>query len=279
MAARAWIVVDLNTRRVIAAQAEHQRERPASIIKLLTALIAVKALRPNATVDAQVPSSTIEPLDIGMEPGQPWTLDGVLHALLMDSSNDAGYALAHTVAGSLPAFAKWMQRAAHLLRLPDDPVLHDPSGLDDGSSFEGGDYVSAYDMAMIGQDVLAVPLLRQIVGATTYRFTGPGDVPYTLHTIDRLVTYYPDAIGLKTGYTRQAGNTMVAAATRNGRTILAVELDAPNLYGTAGQLLDLGFATPLSAESRNERLPRPDPSTLGHLRRSMRGHYRQSSMT
>jgi D-alanyl-D-alanine carboxypeptidase len=197
-----------------------------------------------------------------MEPGQPWALNDVLHALLMDSSNDAGYALADTVAGSLPAFAEWMKRAAGLLRLPDHPVLQDPSGLDDDHSFDGGDYISAYDMAIIGQDVLAVPRLRQIVGTSIYQFTGPGNRPYTLHTIDHLLGYYPGSIGLKTGHTQRAGNTMVAAATRNGRTILAVELNAPNLYGTAGQLLDLGFETPPSAESRDHRLPRPDPSAL-----------------
>lgn len=262
--ARAWIVVDAVTGRVIAEQADHQLERPASIIKLLTALIAVENLRPNATVEAAVPSKVIEALDIGMEPGQPWALNDVLHALLMDSSNDAGYALAHTVAGSLPAFAEWMKRAVGLLRLPDRPVLHDPSGLDDGNSFDGGDYISAYDMAIIGRDVLAVPRLRQIVGTSIYQFMGPGK-PYTLHTIDHLLGYYPGSIGLKTGHTQQAGNTMVAAATRNGRTILAVELDAPNLYATASQLLDLGFETPPSAESRDRRLPRSDPSALKAL--------------
>jgi D-alanyl-D-alanine carboxypeptidase (penicillin-binding protein 5/6) len=266
VAAKAWIVVDADTGRVIAAQADHQLERPASIIKLLTALIAVENLRPNATVDAQVPSSTIEALDIGMEPGQAWALDDVLHALLMDSSNDAGYALAHTVAGSLRAFAKSMEHAVRSLRLPDHPVLHDPSGLDDSNSFEGGDYISAYDMAIIGRDVLAVPLLRQIVGTSTYEFMGPGNAPHELHSIDRFLSSYPGAIGLKTGYTQQAGNTMVAAATKNGRTILAVELGAPDLYGTAGQLLDLGFATPPSAESRAGQLPRPHPSALRHSR-------------
>jgi D-alanyl-D-alanine carboxypeptidase (penicillin-binding protein 5/6) len=270
VAANAWIVVDADTGRVIAAQADHQLERPASIIKLLTALIAVENLRPNATVDAQVPSSAIEALDIGMEPGQAWALDDVLHALLMDSSNDAGYALAHTIAGSSRAFAEWMAHAVRLLRLPDHPVLHDPSGLDDSNSFEGGDYVSAYDMAIIGRDVLAVPLLRQIVGTSTYEFVGPGNAPHTLHTIDRLLSYYPGAIGLKTGYTQQAGNTMVAAATRNGRTILVVEFGAPDLYGTAGQLLDLGFATPTSAESRADQLPPPHPSALRRSREAGR---------
>lgn len=262
VAAKAWIVVDADTGRVIAARADHRLERPASIIKLLTALIAVESLRPNATVEAQEPTSAIEALNIGMEPGQPWALDDVLHALLMDSSNDAGYALAHTVAGSLPLFAGWMKRAASLLRLPDHPVLKDPSGLDDDHSFEGGDYISAYDMAIIGRDVLDVPLLRQIVDTSTYHFISLGNVPYTLHTINHLLMYYPGAIGLKTGYTQRAGNTMVAAATRNGRTILAVELDAPNLYGTASQLLDIGFATPSSAESRVDQLPRPHPSAL-----------------
>jgi D-alanyl-D-alanine carboxypeptidase (penicillin-binding protein 5/6) len=268
VAAKTWIVVDADTGRVIAAQADHELERPASMIKLLTALIAIERLRPNATVDAQVPSSSIEALDIGMEPGQAWALDDVLHALLMDSSNDAGYALADTVAGSSQAFARLMEHTVGLLRLPDHPILHDPSGLDDSNSFEGGDYISAYDMAIIGRDVLAVPLLRQIVDTSTYQFTGPGNAPHTLHTIDYLLSYYPGAIGLKTGYTQQAGNTMVAAATKSGRTILAVEFGAPNLYGTAGQLLDLGFATPPSAESRVDQLPPPHPSVLRHPRRA-----------
>jgi D-alanyl-D-alanine carboxypeptidase len=114
--------------------------------------------------------------------------------------------------------------------------------------------VSAYDLAIAARNTLAVPELAAIAVLPEYRFTGPGR-DHRLLNHNRLLQRYPGAVGLKTGYTRKAGHTFVAAATREGRTMIAVVLNSDDTYAAAAALLDQGFATPPDARGTGERLP------------------------
>jgi D-alanyl-D-alanine carboxypeptidase (penicillin-binding protein 5/6) len=190
-----------------------------------------------------------------MKTGQVWSFIDTLHAMLMLSANDAATALAERVSGSREAFVGEMARAAASLHLVDHPVLRDPAGLDDQFSVAGGNFVSAYDLAIIARTALAIPEISQIVDLPEYRFTAPDGVVHVIRNVDRGLELYPGAIGVKTGYTKAAGNTFMAAATRDGRTMLAVVLQSPDIYRSASALLDLGFATPVAKESRVDHLP------------------------
>ena len=162
--------------------------------------------------------------------------------------------------------------------MADHPVLNDPAGLDGPDGVEGGNLVSARDLAIAGRALLANPALAAIVATTVYHFDGPDNVNHRLTNHNKLfLTTYPGAIGMKTGFTSRAGACLIAAARRDGRTMLAVVLDGANPNQTAKLLLDEGFATQPSAEPTADRLPpvRPAaPDAPGLLDRATRRRRR-----
>jgi D-alanyl-D-alanine carboxypeptidase (penicillin-binding protein 5/6) len=251
---RAWILADADSGRVLAAQDHHEALPPASTTKLMTALVATERLPKEAVFMVGDRPAAQSAMRIGMRPGQGWALAPVLHALLMVSANDAAYALAEAVSGSLAAFAADMNAAAERYGMRDS-VFNDPAGFDDSASFNGGSRVSAYDLAIAARNALAVPELAAIAALPEYRFQGPSGRQHHLRNHNKMLKRYPGAVGLKTGYTRRAGHTFVGAATRDGRTMIAVVLDSDDIYGAAAVLLDRGFATPRHDAGTGERLP------------------------
>ena len=251
----AWILVDADTGAVLDAASARTPMRPASIFKVLTALVAVQQLPADTTVPVSTRAASMPAMKIDMKAGQVWPLGDVLRCLLMVSANDAAAALAERVGGTLEGFADVLNRASVRLHLEDGPVLQDPAGLDDEFSVRGGNLISARDLAIITRAALAIPVIRAIVATPEYRFQGVDGLNHRLLNHNRLLRRYPGAIGVKTGYTRRAGNTLIAAATRNGRTMIAIVLKASAAYDTTTALLDRGFATPVAAEGGLDRLP------------------------
>jgi D-alanyl-D-alanine carboxypeptidase (penicillin-binding protein 5/6) len=200
----------------------------------------------------------VYPYRVGIEPGQVWPLDMAMHALLIDSANDAAYALAQRISGSLPAFGAAMQYAASEMGMKDHPVLHDPAGLDGTEGVGGGNLISAWDLAIAGRDMMANPYLASIAGLKSYEFTAPDGILTSILNFKRyFLNTYPGAIGVKTGLTDAAGFCVVEEAQRGRRHMLAVVLGGANSYQTAGYLLDQGFATPARSESAS--LPKLPP--------------------
>jgi serine-type D-Ala-D-Ala carboxypeptidase (penicillin-binding protein 5/6) len=270
--AKAEILVDVNTGRVLAGQNEHQLLPPASLTKMLIALIAIDWLRPATLVPGTTSAAKVYPYRLGMEPGQRWPLSEVLPALLIYSANDAAYALAERIGGSLEGFEPIMQEAAAQLGLTDGPVLHDPAGLDGTEGVGGGNRLSAWDLAVVARDLLANPTLASIVASKAFRATGPNGIVYDLASWNLgFLDSYPGAIGVKTGFTDPAGSCIAAAARRGSRTMLAVVMDGTSTNETAELLLNRGFATPVTAESGDVMLPSvrepepPPPATSAHF--------------
>jgi D-alanyl-D-alanine carboxypeptidase len=246
---KASILVDVDTGRVLAEHDDHVLRRPASTIKLLTVLTAERLLRSDAEVQVSEHAASMPARKIGLHAGDVWPLDDILDSALVVSANDAAVALAEAAAGSVAAFAGEMARTARDLGVVDSPTFGDPAGLDDQFSAGGGDWVSAWDMAVIGVAALRDPAITSRASSPVVRFTDPSGHAHRLLNHNRLLTSYPGATGLKTGYTEHAGNTLVASATRDGRTMLAVVLDAPDLYGSVRSLFDTGFGIPAATET------------------------------
>jgi D-alanyl-D-alanine carboxypeptidase len=193
---------------------------------------------------------------INVKGGQVWDRDDLLRSMLLVSANDAAVALAERIGGgSLDTWVDLAQATADRLGLEDRPVLNDPSGLDDEFSHDGGSLISARDLAIVARAVLARPDLMAVAGTPQYLFHGGDGLDHELNNHDTFLRLYEGATGLKTGFTENAGRTLVATAQRNGRTMLVVEFDAVDIYASATQLLDQGFATPLYAERNLPRLP------------------------
>ncbi len=252
---RAWILVDADRGTVLDAGNDRAPMPPASLTKLLTALIAVSRLAPTDTLTVSARAAGEPAHKISMEPGQVWNINDVLYALLLSSANDAAAALAERLSGSLEAFATQMQRTGAELGLQDNPVLRDPAGLDDNFSVDGGNLLSARDLAIITRAVLAQPLLAQVIATPVYEFTGPDGAHHKLGNHNKLLASYSGAIGGKTGYTSKAGEDLVAAARRNGRTMIAIVMGAPNLWKNASDLLDEGFALAPGSAGTGDALP------------------------
>jgi D-alanyl-D-alanine carboxypeptidase (penicillin-binding protein 5/6) len=256
---KADIVVDAATGRVVIGDNVHVAVPPASTAKIMTAITAAERLCPGAKVTANARDANVETMRIGLTPGKPWPFDQMMASMMMVSANDAAYAFATTVGGSLDGFAKNLAATAKQLGLRDS-TLGDPAGLDDQTSYKGGAMMSAYDLAIATRNALTVPDIAKWSAMREYSFVDPGGAQHNLVNHNKMLpggaAAYPGAIGFKTGFTQRSQHTLVAAATRNGRTLIAVVLGVPDSgYQEAASLLDAGFATAPNTKGTGETLP------------------------
>ncbi|MEB3033250.1 D-alanyl-D-alanine carboxypeptidase family protein [[Mycobacterium] nativiensis] len=258
ISAEAWLVADLDSGAVIAARDPHGRHRPASVIKVLTAMTSLNELDPNRVVVGTQEDANAEGTRVGVGPGGNFTVNQLLHGLLMGSGNDAAHALAAQLGGMPVALEKINTLAAKLGGY--DTRAATPSGLDGP-----GMSTSAYDIGLFYRYAWNNPAFANIVATRTFDFPGYGDVPgYALENDNQLLYNYPGALGGKTGYTDDAGQTFVGAANRDGRRLVAVLLHGTRQpiapWQQAAQLLDYGFATPPG--TRVGTLIEPDPALV-----------------
>jgi D-alanyl-D-alanine carboxypeptidase (penicillin-binding protein 5/6) len=253
------IVVDAATGRVLIGDQIHKAVHPASTAKIMTALTVAERMCPGDSATANAIDANVETMRIGLPVGKPWPLDQMMASMMMVSANDAAYALAETAGGSLDGFATQMTATAHRLGLRDS-TLNDPAGLDDATSFKGGPLMSAYDLAVATRNALAVPEIATWASTHVHDFVDPQGVQHHLVNHNKMLpgggADYLGAIGFKTGFTEHAQHALVAAATRNGRTLIAVVLGLPDAgYQESASLLDAGFATAPDAAGTGVTLP------------------------
>ncbi|MGQ0573679.1 MAG: D-alanyl-D-alanine carboxypeptidase family protein [Pseudonocardia sp.] len=240
--AAAWLVADLDTGAVLASRAPHARHRPASTLKVLTALVALDRLDPDTVVEGTVADAGIDGSRAGIGPGGRYTVRQLLAGLLLNSGNDAAHALARSLGGP-QAFTAAMDATARRYGALDTRAAT-PSGLDGP-----GMASSAYDLAVLFRVALRDPLFAEVTATRSVPFPGHGEQPgFTLTNSDKLVARYPGALGGKTGFTDAARHAFVGAAQRDGRRLVVALVrgeQAPvPMWRQAATLLDAGFATP-----------------------------------
>jgi D-alanyl-D-alanine carboxypeptidase (penicillin-binding protein 5/6) len=265
VSAEAWLIGDIDTGEVIATKDPHGRHRPASIIKVLVAMQSIKELPINKRVIGTPEDAGAEGTRVGVETGGVYTVNDLLHGLLMHSGNDAAHALAGQLGGMDPALQKINDLAGKLGGR--DTRAATPSGLDGP-----GMSTSAYDLGLFYRYAYQDPVFAGIVATEKYDFPGhpadpnnPGDQDhpgYQLENDNQLLYNYPGAMGGKTGYTDDAGQTFVGAANHDGRRLFVVMLHGTRLpiapWEQAAHLLDYGFAT--APGTKVGTLVEPDPS-------------------
>jgi D-alanyl-D-alanine carboxypeptidase (penicillin-binding protein 5/6) len=255
---KAYILVDAGSGAVLGASHEHDALPPASTAKLMTALTAVERLPPDAEINVSALAAAQPASRISMVPGQKWKFVDALASLMIVSANDAAYAIAEQTSGNLDAFVSTETATARRYGMRDS-TFSDPAGLDDAQSYKGGPRMSAYDIAISARNALDVPELALFAAMQEHTFTDPTGKVRTLVNHNRMLPGgtrgYAGTTGMKTGYTNQAGHTLVATATRNGRTLIAVIMNTYDTYGWAAQLLDYGFATPVGSKGTGASLP------------------------
>jgi serine-type D-Ala-D-Ala carboxypeptidase (penicillin-binding protein 5/6) len=252
---RAWILVDAESGAVLDAGNHHEALPPASAVKLMTALTALQRLTTADDVTTSPRAADAPSPRLGISEGSQWQQQDLVQAMLLSSANDAAYSLAEGAAGSLEQFAVEMAALGERMGL-EESTFADPAGLDDESAFNGGSTMSAYDLAVVARNVLADPELSRVVALPDYRVTTPAGEETGLRDNGNLfLARYPGATGMKSGFTSRAGNTLVASAARDGRTMIAVVLNAGDPSGFAAGILDAGFASPSDEKGSGERLP------------------------
>ena len=261
ISAEAWVVADLDSGAIIAARDPHGRHRPASLIKVLVAMASLGELNLNKTVNGTPEDAAAEGTRVGIAPDGAYTVDQLLHGLMMHSGNDAAHALAMQLGGMQVALEKINMLAGKLGGR--DTRAATPSGLDGP-----GMSTSAYDIGLFYRYAWKNPTFAEIVDTKTFDFPGHADHPgYQLENENQLLYNYPGALGGKTGYTDDAGQTFVGAANRDGRRLIAVLLHGTRQpmapWQQAAHLLDYGFAT--SPGTRVGTLIEPDPSLGARL--------------
>lgn len=233
VAAVAAAILSGSDGHVLAGRNADARLAPASLTKMMTALVALERF-PLASAIVATERSQSEPSVIGLDPGDVLSLEHMLYGLMLPSGNDAALAIAETVGeGSIARFVGWMNERAERMGLHNTRFTN-PTGLD-----EPNHYSSARDMGQIATAVMAEPTLARIVG--TPRLTVPGPPLYFFMNSNPILSTYPGIEGVKTGFTDDAGRCFAASATRDGRRIIVVVLNSPNIGAESQILLDAGF--------------------------------------
>jgi serine-type D-Ala-D-Ala carboxypeptidase (penicillin-binding protein 5/6) len=234
--ASAWIVADAGTGQVLAAKDPHGWFRPASTLKVLTAIALIPVLNPDAMTVASKQATSVPPNIVGLLAGHAYKVSDLFTALLTVSANDAAMALAQATGSLSGGMAIINAEARHLQA--DDTVAVTPNGLD-----APGQHVSAYDLALFARQALTQPAFLKYDQTTSAQFPVSKKKSVGLWNQNSLLATYPGAIGGKIGWTSAAGATYVGMAERDGHTLVVTLLHCPALteIDAAKQLLDWGF--------------------------------------
>lgn len=240
------IVIDADTGAVIYGQQMHERFYPASITKILTALIVIEecsldemvTFSRNAVYNVEENSS-----NAGLWPGDELTVRDTLYAMMLQSANEAANALAEHVSGSIDEFANRMNERAEELGCRGSSFKN-PSGLNNDDH-----YTTAYDMALISRAALNNETFTEIATTLSYKLPVTKGNPegYAIAPKHKMLKtweaeYYPGAVAGKTGYTVKAGHSLVTFAERDGMRLIAVTLKGNKThYADTKKLLDFGF--------------------------------------
>ena len=234
--ARASVVIEAESGEIVFEKNAHERKGPASTTKIMTALIALENGNPEEIVKVDARAVGTEGSSAYLCAGESVLLSDLLYAMMLGSANDAAAAIAYHIGGSIEGFAEMMNARAEELGL-SDTHFENPHGLDGESH-----YTSAYDLSMIAREALKNEKFREIVSTKTKAIKlSDGNVSRVFRNHNRLLFEYGDIIGVKTGFTKKCGRTLVSAAERDGVTVICVTLCDGDDWRDHRRLLSAGL--------------------------------------
>lgn len=250
---KAVILIDAHTGEVLYEKNADRRLRPASMTKMMTAILVVENLKYDDVVTVSKYVTTIDGSALGLKKGEKILVEDLLNVMMVYSANDCAVALAEAVSGSVEEFAALMNRRAEELGCTGTHFVN-PNGLDDDDH-----YSTAADMAIIARKAMEYDEIREIVRKTTYQTheTNKREV-LTVGTTDRLLfdtyswinvsgksrhPYYKYAVGIKTGYTDIAGGCMAAGAVKGDEEYISIVMKSTafDRFADSIELLEYGF--------------------------------------
>ena len=230
------VLLEASCGEVLFGQNWRERRQPASLAKIATALVVAENARLGDVIDVQITGWDLtvenESSIMGLIAGMRISVEELLYGLLLSSGNDAALELSRHLGGEDTVVAMMNRRVAGMGLT--DTLLKNSHGLD-----APGAYTTPFDMAVLGRELLQNPLLRQIAG-TQFREEDWHDLG-GLWNGNYLLYIYEDAIGVKTGYTEEAGWLIVSAAERDGRLLIASVFDSADVYWDSMRLFDWAY--------------------------------------
>lgn len=231
---QAAVLIDAYSGRILYEKNAHEKLPMASLTKIMTALLVVEKGDLDKKVKISPYAASIPECTIYLEAGEELTRRELLYALMLRSANDASVALAESLAENEEAFVRLMNRKAKALGLKNTHYVN-PHGLD-----AEGHYSSAYDLAVLSREALQYKEFAAIAATKQKTIPGPKE-DRILINMNRLLYRYEGAIGVKTGYTKKAGNCVVGAARKGDMVLIAVSMNSPSVYEDLIKMLDYGF--------------------------------------
>ena len=216
--AKSLCLYDFETKEMLYGYNEKTPMEPASITKIVTAITALQLGDTDEIVTVDAKSAGTEGSSLYLKAGEKITLYELLYGLMLHSGNDAANAISHHF--GYENFIEEMNETARLAGAFES-YFENPSGLP-----EKNHYVTALDMAKITAYALENPVFREIVSSKNAEISNNGNGVRYLKNHNKLLWMYENAIGVKTGFTKSAGRTLVSAAEKDGRILICVTLNA-----------------------------------------------------
>ena len=222
--AASYILIDVASATPLIASNADALRGVASTQKIMTALVVLDAGNLDKIVTIAASDSNVEPTRLGVRAGQTYTRRALLYAFLIKSANDVARVLARDNAGSIEAFAAKMNAKARSLGMSSSYFVN-PHGLT-----EGGQHSTARDMSRAALAAFASPIIRDAVRQKYHTFRFSDGRKITLTNTNELLGRMPECNGMKTGYTVAAGRCLLSTATKNGRSVVLVQLGTKTKY-------------------------------------------------
>lgn len=239
VSAKSAILITADTKEIIFDKQADEQMSMASTTKIMTALLGLEkcAEEDNPVVEITEEMVLVEGSSMGLRAGDKLPLYDIICGMMLSSGNDAANSVALYISENAEEFANLMnERAAEIGMASTNFVT--ASGLDDDEH-----YTTAYDMALLAAEAMENEDFRNIVASETIivNFQEPEkSVTYTNH--NKLLWQYEDCIGIKTGFTKKSGRCLVSAAKRDGVTLIAVTLNAPDDWNDHAAMFEYGFS-------------------------------------
>ena len=236
VSAKSAVLIEADSEDIIYEKNAHERMSMASTTKIMTALVALEHGKLDKKVKIAKEACGIEGSSIYLKYGEVLTLEDLLYAVMLESANDAAAAVAFEISGDIESFAELMNETAEKLGLTDTHFTN-PHGLDNEEH-----YTTAIDLASLTAYAMKNEDFCRIV--STYKHEIPnaeGGVRYLVNH-NKLLRLSDDVIGVKTGFTKHSGRCLVSAAERDGVSVIAVTLNAPDDWNDHLAMHEAGFS-------------------------------------
>jgi D-alanyl-D-alanine carboxypeptidase/D-alanyl-D-alanine carboxypeptidase (penicillin-binding protein 5/6) len=243
LSAEAWMLIDDSTGMVISQKYANEPQYMASLTKMMTCLLALE--NGNMADTVEITKDVFINRNSRVRLGERYLLGNLIYEMMLQSDNDAAYALARHIGGDSIRFCEMMNEKAEYLGMTSTHFAN-PNGMPAPDN-----YSTASDLVRLARYAMRDSLFAAIVGTVERKVPMTDGRHMDCYNTNQLLSTYEGCLGVKTGYTRQAGYCLASAATRNGRTLYCVLLNSRSLrtrFTESAILLDYGFRIVKSKE-------------------------------